>query len=721
MTENRSRLMNFMKKFIGIVRFGNDHFGSIMGYEDYVIGDNVISKVYYVEGLGHNLFSIGQFCDSDLEVAFRKHSCYVRTKDGVYLLKGSWGSNLYTISVEDMMKSSPICLLSKASKNKSWVWHRRLNHLNFDTINDLARKDLICPKVPGQKLIDAPFKEEILVFMSNLGYPGNIKSLSEVKVEILPQPWRTFATIINKCLSAKTDQAPKAPQSKRLKATAKSKTQFYSSNSSGLGADEGTGVKPGVPDVPKYAYDDVAEGKNVKQEKLEEAKTNKGEEVNINLEGRDTKMTDASRTIAQTTQVIEDTHVTITPVNPEDVPVTIVAETPPSYATTLPPPPIPLITHMKQTPVPSPITVPSSSLQNLPNFGSLFRFDNRLKTLEQDFSEFKQTNQFAEAISSIPGIVDKYLANRMNDVVKIVVQLQSNRLREEAQAKNKTSSINLMKVSRKSSRRKLKSTDILDIYGDTVTIKRCRDDKDNNEEPSVGSDQGSKRRRAGKEPESTSSPKEKTSKSTGKSKEGSISHHKSTGKSTHVEEPIHTVVDLEEPTHQEPRLQIIGTSNGLKNWSLTQCGVKCQLAVTNMLSGEFHIRGENVNNSMDLLLTGNLLVMSTLDAKSSQSQSFRLSNGTIKNIWIGSFISLKMFTRSIVIQRRMEDLQLGDESYQKKLNIINPDTYQNKNKKNKLMRIDELYKFSDGTFNDVWTALDDLLKGIRMEYLLKTI
>nr|GEW97878.1 hypothetical protein [Tanacetum cinerariifolium] len=419
---------------------------------------------------------------------------------------------------------------------------------DLETFRDMFQ---ICPKVPGQKLIDALFKEEILVFMSNLGYPGNIKSLSEVKVEILPQPWRTFATIINKCLSAKTDQAPKAPQSKRLKATAKSKTQFYSSNSSGLGADEGTGVKPGVPDVPKYAYDDVAEGKNVKQEKLEEAKTNKGEEVNINLEGRDTKMTDASRTIAQTTQVIEDTHVTITPVNPEDVPVTIVAETPPSYATTLPPPPIPLITHMKQTPVPSPITVPSSSLQNLPNFGSLFRFDNRLKTLEQDFSEFKQTNQFAEAISSIPGIVDKYLANRMNDAVKIVVQLQSNRLREEAQAKNKTSSINLMKVSRKSSRRKLKSTDILDIYGDTVTIKRCRDDKDNNEEPSVGSDQGSKRRRAGKEPESTSSPKEKTSKSTGKSKEGSISHHKSTGKSTHVEEPIHTVVDLEEPTHQE--------------------------------------------------------------------------------------------------------------------------------------------------------------------------
>ncbi|GJY97114.1 retrovirus-related pol polyprotein from transposon TNT 1-94 [Tanacetum coccineum] len=93
------------------VKFGNDHFGAIMGYKDYVIGDSMISRVYYVEGLGHNLFSVRQFCDSDLEVAFRKHSCYVRNID--------------------------------ASKNKSWLWHRRLNHLNFGTINDLARKDLV--------------------------------------------------------------------------------------------------------------------------------------------------------------------------------------------------------------------------------------------------------------------------------------------------------------------------------------------------------------------------------------------------------------------------------------------------------------------------------------------------------------------------------------------------------------------------------------------------
>nr|GEV69807.1 reverse transcriptase domain-containing protein [Tanacetum cinerariifolium] len=67
-----SRLMNFLKKFIRIVRFGNDHFGAIMGYGDYVIGDSVISRVYYVEGLRHNLFSVREFCDSNLEVAFKK-------------------------------------------------------------------------------------------------------------------------------------------------------------------------------------------------------------------------------------------------------------------------------------------------------------------------------------------------------------------------------------------------------------------------------------------------------------------------------------------------------------------------------------------------------------------------------------------------------------------------------------------------------------------------
>ncbi|GJU52971.1 retrovirus-related pol polyprotein from transposon TNT 1-94 [Tanacetum coccineum] len=101
MTGDRSRLRNFMKKFIETVRFRNDHFGAIMGYGDYVIGDSVISRVYYVEGLGHNLFSVEQFYDSDLEVAFRKHSCYVRDTYGVELIKGSRSSNVKFLRSKD--------------------------------------------------------------------------------------------------------------------------------------------------------------------------------------------------------------------------------------------------------------------------------------------------------------------------------------------------------------------------------------------------------------------------------------------------------------------------------------------------------------------------------------------------------------------------------------------------------------------------------------------
>ncbi|GKF12964.1 hypothetical protein Tco_0050890 [Tanacetum coccineum] len=185
-------------------------------------------------------------------------------------------------------------------------------------------------------------------------------------------------------------------------------------------------------------------------------------------------MTDAQLTNVQTTKVIEDTYVIITLVNPEgqqqsssvssgfvsnmlnprpdtgidsifnieatsliDVSVTTIAEPPLVSATSLPTPPTPLITHMQQTPVPTPTTVPSSSLQDLPNFGSLFGFDHRLKTLEIDFSAFKQTNQFAKAVSSIPIIVDAYLANKMHEAVKTDVQLQSDKLRDEALAENK--------------------------------------------------------------------------------------------------------------------------------------------------------------------------------------------------------------------------------------------------------------------------------------------
>nr|GEW35097.1 retrovirus-related Pol polyprotein from transposon TNT 1-94 [Tanacetum cinerariifolium] len=101
---------------------------------------NVINDV--IARCGYNLFFVGQFCDSNLEVAFRQHTYFIRNTEGVDLLTGSRGNNLYALSLGDMMASSPICLLSMASKTKSWLWHRRLFHLNFGSLNHLARHNL---------------------------------------------------------------------------------------------------------------------------------------------------------------------------------------------------------------------------------------------------------------------------------------------------------------------------------------------------------------------------------------------------------------------------------------------------------------------------------------------------------------------------------------------------------------------------------------------------
>ncbi|GJS35675.1 retrovirus-related pol polyprotein from transposon TNT 1-94 [Tanacetum coccineum] len=153
MTWNRSQLMHFVSKFLRTIRFRNDQVAKIMGCGDYQKGNVIISRVYYVEGLRHNLFSVGQFCDADLEVSFRKNTCFIQNLEGIDLLLGSRDINLYIISLDDMLKTSPICLLSKASKTKSWLWHHRLSYLNFGTLNKLATDGLArgIPKLKFQK------------------------------------------------------------------------------------------------------------------------------------------------------------------------------------------------------------------------------------------------------------------------------------------------------------------------------------------------------------------------------------------------------------------------------------------------------------------------------------------------------------------------------------------------------------------------------------------
>ncbi|GJR82119.1 retrovirus-related pol polyprotein from transposon TNT 1-94 [Tanacetum coccineum] len=143
MTGNISILCYFVEKYMRTVHFGNDQFAPILGYGYLVQGNITINRVYYVEGLKHNLFSVGQCCDADLEVAFRKSTCFVRDLQGNDLLTGNRGSDLYTISLQETTSSTPICLMAKASPTQAWLWHRRLSHLNFDYINLLSKKDVV--------------------------------------------------------------------------------------------------------------------------------------------------------------------------------------------------------------------------------------------------------------------------------------------------------------------------------------------------------------------------------------------------------------------------------------------------------------------------------------------------------------------------------------------------------------------------------------------------
>nr|GEX69453.1 hypothetical protein [Tanacetum cinerariifolium] len=479
----------------------------------------------------------------------------------------------------------------------------------------------------------------------SIRHSGEIRKLTDVNINKLHQPCRSFATIINKCLSGKSlgydilrlnikmqrrekrftipglqrnskvykeyyivatgATPPKIKASVRktkssfdtivtppLTAAAGTRLSTFAKGKQ-PGTDEGTGTIPGVPDVPTEESDeeiswkssdegddddekrsddqdegddddDQKEGNDDDQDSDEEGNDeeniglNVGREegqdeeddedelykdVNINLEGRVVQMVDV-----HTTQEYEDSHVTLTlaPTTVAPLPLSIPTLTPSTIAT------ISTVPHGPTTLT----TAPSTFLQNLPNFGLLFGFDHRLKTLEDNFSKFVQTNQFAGAVSSIPRIVQRYMDQRMNEAVKVAVQIQPDRLRNEAQAENeeflKNLDENIQKIIKEQVKEQVKiliekmkgnksihrsneqrnlykalvedyESDkiILDTYKDIVTLKRRRDDDvDKDEEPFARSDWGSKRRREGKEPESVSALKEKATRTTGKSTQG---------------------------------------------------------------------------------------------------------------------------------------------------------------------------------------------------------
>ncbi|GKB32933.1 hypothetical protein Tco_0872334, partial [Tanacetum coccineum] len=669
-------------------------------------------------------------------------------------------------------------------------------------------------------------------------------------------------------------------------------------------------------------------------------------DLNVNLEGRDVEMIDAQQTNVQTTQVLEDTHVTITPVNPEgqqqsssvssgfvsnmlnprpdtgidpifntkatslvDVSVITIAEPTLVFATTLPPTPTPFITHMQQTPFPIPKTALSTSLQDLPNFGSLFGFDHRLKTLETNFSKFKQMNQFAKAVSSIPSIIDAYLANKMNDAVKTAIQLQSDRLRDEAQAENEDfinkldnnikkiikeqvkeqvkaqvskilpkiektvneqleaevmtrlstesrtslaiaanlSELEIKKIlienieSNKSINRSNEQKNIykvlveayesdklvLNTYGDTVLFKRHRDDEDKDEEPSTGSNRGSQCTLLDLEEHAH---QEFDIGATEEQSDEDTSQHpdwfqkpaklptpdrdwnktlpaihgpvppwlsnlaREEGPRESFDELMDTPLDFSafminrlKIDTLTPELLVVPTFKVMKGLQYPHDLRKPLPLIPNSRGSQVISFDHFINNDLAYLSGGvssrtyatfvtktkaanyghikwikdlvpntiwsevpvnydkhGLWGISHWGCKHQQFYGFaanresardegdfkRLHLQDIKDMLIllvqikltnlnvedrlAFGVFLRMFTRSIIIQRRVEDLQLA-YSYPKGF------IYLNKDRKNRLMRIDELQKFSDGTLDDVRTALNDQLKGIRKEYLPKII
>ncbi|GJU00506.1 uncharacterized mitochondrial protein-like protein [Tanacetum coccineum] len=517
-----------------------------------------------------------------------------------------------------------------------------------------------------------------------------------------------------------------------------------------------------------HLIDEEIQGTNVEGDKQDEEDRN--EETNV-----------------QPTQVTEDCHVIITAsVNPEgqqqsssvssgyisnmlnpslDIPVTAIAEPPLLSVTTTPPPPTPLITHLQQTPTPIPATVLSSSLQDLPNFGSLF------------------------------GIIDAYLANKMHEAVKTTVQLQSKRLRDEAQAKNadfiNKLDDNIKKIIKNQTSYAV-AANLFELELKKILIENMesnksihRSDEQKNLYKALVDAYESDNLILDTYGDIVFALKEKTSKTTGKSTEGSKSHHKSAGESAQAEEPMHTTKDLEEPAHQEFKIGTLPEAHGpVQPWLSSLA----QIEDLRELFNEF------MDTPLDFsVFVINRLQVDTLTPELLVGSTFELMKGSCKSLesardvyskrkiivvtklqivewhgykyldWItvhrdddklytfkeGDFKSLRLQDiedmLTLLVQGKLTNLNVEEcvESYQKKLNITKSDRYksdlkrrdsytaysnpkgfiyQNKEKKNKLMRIDELYKFSDGTLDDsgkeraaaMIQAIDKQLKSRRI-------
>nr|GEX37286.1 hypothetical protein [Tanacetum cinerariifolium] len=468
--------------------------------------------------------------------------------------------------------------------------HNKKRIVNLEYFREMLH---ICPRIPNQAFDELLFEEEILAFLRYLGHRGEIKKITDVNVNKLHLPWRSFADVINKCLNRKsigydslrddqmftmiklvsrhqntqqfgasppktkasvrktqsssdTTMPPPTVADTRLSTSAKGKQPTKLSKAKGLSVlsevalTEAGEIKLATKrslkqthisqasrssaDVPTDESDEEISWKTSdkddddKVDDQNEAddddddQEDEDEDVNINLEGRDVQMTNI-----HITQVLEDTHVTLTPVNHDGQQQSSSVSS--QFVTSMFNPSLDAgidslfgSTHRVDVPVltiivPLLVTAPTIPLPTIPLI-----LREEAQPENEDF-----LNKLDENIQNIIKELVKEQVKTSYAMTADLSELELKKILIDKMKRNKS-------IHRSDEQRNLYKAlvdayecdkIILDTYGDTVTLKRRRDDEDKDEEPSAGSDWGSKRRREGKEPETTSAPKEKASRTTG--------------------------------------------------------------------------------------------------------------------------------------------------------------------------------------------------------------
>ncbi|GJS20059.1 phospholipase-like protein [Tanacetum coccineum] len=145
-----------LQEYLGTVLFENDQFLAILGYEDLFQGNVTIERVYYVEGLNHNLFFVAQFYYLDLEIAFKKSTCFIRDLQENDLLTGTCGSDLYTIALQESSSPTPICFMANASPTQAWLWHLECG------LKASMERNAFCTKLEIQDHINEPSNSKLV-------------------------------------------------------------------------------------------------------------------------------------------------------------------------------------------------------------------------------------------------------------------------------------------------------------------------------------------------------------------------------------------------------------------------------------------------------------------------------------------------------------------------------------------------------------------------------